>query len=446
MFVDGVTYAVLARNLAIGQGTFWNPFYTATIYPQFHEQPPFGIALESLAFTAAGDHLAVERVFSVLLGLTTLGLIVALWRSTFGDRRQDWLPLLFWLLPSTVTWAVINNMLENTQAALTTAAVWMCVRAMRRESPTVGWASGAAALAAAAVLVKGPTGLFPLAAPAIAALTVSESRPHAMRASVTMVLVMLAISAGIFASPSARVALTEYWHQHLGAAISGARGGGRLAAVGALAYHLAGGVFLRMGAMLGLVWLTATLLIARGARRGGDEVQWTRFFFLIALTASIPVLVSTKIVGHYLVPSIPLFALGFAGAARRWVAAMQQRYEGARVITTAIGSVGAALLLIAIVLPFLPIPIEPRDVRWIAEYRVIGAVLPRGSVIGTCSGAATDWGLHAYMQRFFNVSLDPRSDEYAYYLQLKDRACGAPTRCRPRTESERLTLYECRPV
>ena len=34
MFVDGVTYSSMARNLAEGRGHFWAPYYTATIYPQ----------------------------------------------------------------------------------------------------------------------------------------------------------------------------------------------------------------------------------------------------------------------------------------------------------------------------------------------------------------------------------------------------------------------------
>ena len=28
MFFDGVTYASISRNMAEGQGTFWNPHYT----------------------------------------------------------------------------------------------------------------------------------------------------------------------------------------------------------------------------------------------------------------------------------------------------------------------------------------------------------------------------------------------------------------------------------
>ena len=50
MFVDGVTYAAIARNLAEGRGTFWSPHYTATLYSIFHEHPPLGLWLESLWF------------------------------------------------------------------------------------------------------------------------------------------------------------------------------------------------------------------------------------------------------------------------------------------------------------------------------------------------------------------------------------------------------------
>src|SRR4051812_22549428 len=59
MFVDGLTYASIARNLAEGRGSFWSPSYTATIYPEFHEHPPLGLWLQSLWFRVLGDHLAV---------------------------------------------------------------------------------------------------------------------------------------------------------------------------------------------------------------------------------------------------------------------------------------------------------------------------------------------------------------------------------------------------
>ena len=37
MFLDGVTYASIARNMAENYGSFWQPYYTATVYPTFYE-------------------------------------------------------------------------------------------------------------------------------------------------------------------------------------------------------------------------------------------------------------------------------------------------------------------------------------------------------------------------------------------------------------------------
>lgn len=63
MFLDGITYAVLARNMASGVGTFWTPSLSTTVYPQFYEQPSLGLALQAAAFWLLGDHAAVERAF-----------------------------------------------------------------------------------------------------------------------------------------------------------------------------------------------------------------------------------------------------------------------------------------------------------------------------------------------------------------------------------------------
>ena len=80
MFVDGVTYASIARNLSEGRGSFWSPSYTASIYPQFHEHPPFGFWLQSLWFRVLGDHLFVERAYSLTAAVGTALLIALIWR------------------------------------------------------------------------------------------------------------------------------------------------------------------------------------------------------------------------------------------------------------------------------------------------------------------------------------------------------------------------------
>ena len=52
MFLDGVTYAAIAKNLSLNHGTLWQPFYSETIFPYFYEHPPLAIYAESLLFRA----------------------------------------------------------------------------------------------------------------------------------------------------------------------------------------------------------------------------------------------------------------------------------------------------------------------------------------------------------------------------------------------------------
>jgi len=81
MFVDGLTYAAISRNLAQGIGTFWAPSYTTTLYPQFFDHPPLGFGLQVVAFAIFGDHLLVERAYSLAMGGVTAMLMMAIWRK-----------------------------------------------------------------------------------------------------------------------------------------------------------------------------------------------------------------------------------------------------------------------------------------------------------------------------------------------------------------------------
>ena len=76
MFLDGVTYAAIARNMAAGVGNFWTPSFSQTVYPRFAEQLPLALGLEAVAFALFGDHPAVERGYAITVFLLN-GLLVA---------------------------------------------------------------------------------------------------------------------------------------------------------------------------------------------------------------------------------------------------------------------------------------------------------------------------------------------------------------------------------
>src|SRR5713226_8999107 len=86
MFLDGVAHASIARNMAENYGSFWRPYYTATVYPIFYEQPPLGFWLQSWAYRLCGDAAYVEALWGFCVGALILVGLGGIWRCL---RPQD---------------------------------------------------------------------------------------------------------------------------------------------------------------------------------------------------------------------------------------------------------------------------------------------------------------------------------------------------------------------
>ena len=165
MFLDGVLYACISRNMACGMGDFWNPHYTQTIGSVFHSHPPLAFGLEALMFKAFGDHYFIERLYSLLMFIVSGWLIALIWKRTTNNIRWAWMPLLYWIAMPLVTWSVANNMLENTMTVFVLLSVYLMLVGYQRNHKI--WLFLAAIALFAAFLSKGFTGLFPLVFPLI---------------------------------------------------------------------------------------------------------------------------------------------------------------------------------------------------------------------------------------------------------------------------------------
>ncbi|MCH7550031.1 MAG: glycosyltransferase, partial [Candidatus Krumholzibacteriota bacterium] len=114
MFVDGVMYATISRNLADGLGTLWKPHFSMTLFGEFFDHPPLVFWVESIFFRAFGDHYLVEAFYSLCTAAAATLLIVLLWRRLTanypGLARLAWLPVFFWLSIPQISWAYSNNM------------------------------------------------------------------------------------------------------------------------------------------------------------------------------------------------------------------------------------------------------------------------------------------------------------------------------------------------
>jgi len=437
MFLDGMTYAVVARNMAIGVGTAWSPTFSATAYSTFHEQPPVGLWLESLAFRAFGDHMWVERAFSLLILVVHGILITRIWRRLL-PARYDALPLFFWVLPSTVTWGAINNMLENVQALFTTLSVaCLIVGVQGTKSSAIGWGALAGTASVIAVLVKGPVGLFPLAVPPLlllvdrhtGALKRVASLSAAMWTSTAVSLVSLVVA------EAARHAILEFARTHLVPTLQGRHDVSRRSAD--IARHLTLGIGARMVGLAALIWIaTRRYLHIEGV--GATAA----LFLTIGLLASLPILVSPVLAGHYFLPAVPFFALSMAALTMPVVAAIPRPGSQFKYLAP------VALAVLLVVMPIVVVtargPLEPRDVRLIQSLDAVSSSMPIGETVGTCKESAEDWGLKGYLQRFFRVSVDARGLPVNGWFLIASGDCAPAPICRLVATSAELTLYNCR--
>ena len=433
MFSDGLLHATLARNMAIGVGSLWAPSYTETAWTEYYEHPPVGLALEAVAFRLLGDHLVVERLYSLLVLALHAAVIAGIWRR-LSSASLDWLAVLFWLTPSIVSWGAVNNMLENTQALLTTTAVLLMLDAARASTAAATAAGSAVAgvAVAAAVLTKGPAGLFPLAAPFVFAWLLlppaadAVDRRRRAIAVLTPTLVVLVTGAMLGAYEPSRHNLTMYVRTQLAPSLLGHR---EVSDPLAIVQHLLAGIVARMAALLGLCWW-----LGRPGRGATPAAPTDRAaagaFMLLGACAAGPFAFSVRLSGHYLLPAVPMFALGFALLAVTFV--------DARVRKTLI-----VLSLLAVVV--LASRRDRRDDALIRDLAAIEHAMPRAVVIGACPHprAAIDWGLHTYVQRWYRVSLDAHGRPVNGWFLQADAACAVPESCAPAASGRSMTLFRC---
>jgi hypothetical protein len=438
MFLDGVTYAAIARNLAEGRGGFWEPFYTATIYPAFHEHPPLAFWLQSIWFRVLGDHWLVERAYCLAAAMLIAWLIAIAWRALVEPAHNTWLPIAFWMLAPVVSWSIVGNLLETTMCIFVTAAV--AALALGGRGPVgaaiaAGVTSGLCVIAA--VLSKGPVGFFPLAAPVIMAL-LREHRRTAIWSTSGQWMTVALCGVALYLMPSAHDSLSRYVAEQLATALAGQRetSGSSITIVVALMQ----GVWLPMALAIGVFVIGARGWVPPSSRDRRMAIAFT----LIGLAGTLPMLVSPKQSGHYLMPAVPFYAIGAAALSARTVDACARRLSagrGARVVRM----LAAAVALGAVAAIW--IPALERDPMRLADLDRLAPVAPRGAIVGICPAANADWLLHAWMQRRFVISLDAGdSRAHDWFLKSADHSSDCPPpACVPISDPGReLMLMRCR--
>lgn len=392
MHSDGLVYSSIAANMAEGNCTLWHPMFTQTYMSNFNGHPPLMMWMLAVWMRLFGTSMLAAKLYSLAVMAGTWALVVGIWRRLGFEVRQGWLPLLLTLLIPSMIYSTHSNYLESTMALFVLASVWMALGGR-------WWHLGAGAMLALAALVKGPTGLYPLALPLLVWATgVRREGFGKMLCHTALMVVGLAVPLALLMLwGEAREYLFEYVRQQSQSA-TGFAGGSRLRVLVVLAEQLA-----ILVAVVAVAMLVAHLCkFAHPWRPASQHWRTAAMLLLLALCGSLPMMVTTKQFPHYLMAVYPVAAL----AAGALLEPLVRHFD------RPLHSTVALLLAVAMACVAVGVNIgkwgQPgRDKVLQADMQLMAEVWQRGEVVSVAHDVAADYPLQGYCYFFHRVSLDP---------------------------------------
>lgn len=428
MFVDGLAYAAISRNMAEGIGTFWAPHFADSFWlnynnlcPFFCEHPPLLFGMQSLLFRVLGDTPAVENIYNGLVLITGIIFIVLIWKMLFRHDaqlgRQAWLPVLLWYGLRIVWWTVPNNMLDTTMAVFCLASChFQFLAHVRERNATLYWIL-AGVMIFLACMVKGPVGLFPLAFP-IWYFIVYKGRPGAALKGLMIMTVIVAVAVGVLLMhPPANLLLTSYFKGQVLMALLQKRE--RAADDFTAHFYLIKILFKNIIPHLLLV---AGLVIFMSVKKIRIHVsscakQSVQLNLILIISIIFPMLISVKQSDPYLMPLTPFVALFFASMMIEWIISIHIKAKLYQEITLMIAS--AALVGI------MGYQLNNPETDRLHEVSIdIAKHVPAGAKIFLPSEIALSPLVHTAFQRYARLSIASDSTEtpYRYYDDRREVA------------------------
>jgi 4-amino-4-deoxy-L-arabinose transferase-like glycosyltransferase len=416
MFLDGLIYASISRNMAMGIGDFWTPYYTAIMQP-FYEHPPLAFWLESLFYEVMGDTIYAERIYSFITFLVTGYILVLIWKEVAGRDKlmQGWVPLLFWVSVPTLTWACPNNMLENTMMVFTSLSAYFYIKSKKSYYLLYIFLSSVSVFLG--FLTKGPFALFPLSLPFWVWIfreerkilkTIGDSFLLILFMGLPLILIMTLDSQGI-------ESLKIYFEQQVINSITGQR---EITVNTRFAI-----LFYWFNDLIPSIFIGLIIFFIAKRKSIGFVMQnqsWVFILFFLGLSAVLPIMVSMKQRSFYIIPSFVFFSLSFALAILPLIEALLNGITKNAI--TIIKGVSVTLAAISLVLSLTRIGKIGRDDDEIKGVYQVIKIVPSGTTIGISEDTNSRWAMHAQFARYGNITLDAFETGQHFLLRDKGQA------------------------
>ena len=405
MFMDGVLYATISRNLAENLGSFWDLHLTDTLAPHFHGHPPFAFVLQSLFFRLLGDNLITERLYSLLTLLITAFIIRGIWKQLVDEqyKKMSWLPLLLWVSVPIVTWAAPNNILENTMMVFTSLSVYYTLKSEIKNRFLYLFLAGFSL--SLAFLTKGFVGLFPIAILFWMLIFKKTNVPRFF--SGLTILISATILPFFFMYlfiPEGIDSIIAYINKQVVGSISNTvTVENRWFILTKLLNEL-----LPIGIMAAAIFIATRKI--KVARLPG---KWFLIFLSLGLSGVLPIMISLKQSGFYILATFPIFSVAFGLLLAPRLNVLLNKISPNNKI---LKYTSICLFLTSIMLNLINFNTIGRDEDKISDVYAMIEEIPANAVISIQENLRKDWTLHAYFGRYANISLDKKTPAINEYL------------------------------
>jgi hypothetical protein len=415
MFMDGLIYATIAKNLSLGIGSFWNPYFTATCMSDFHEHPPLAFGIQSLFYSIFGDALIIDKAYSLFTFLVNAFAIAAIWKRL--QLRHTWLPLFLWLSTPTVIWASSNNVLENTMSIFITLSVFFYLRS--EENNTVLFLCLSGIQLTLGFLCKGFVALFPWTFPLWMWLS-TRQKSFMMMLKDCLCLIFFSLLPLILLFmllPEALISMEKYMNVQVINSIKNVQ------TVHSRFYILER---LLLDLIPACICMVLLLMAGRGKSLNTHGEKNLRnqgiAFILLGLSGVLPIMISMKQSGFYILATFPFFAIGFGMLFFPFANALLEKIHYPSRRFSVFGGLSYFVFLAGLFLVIYFSGTPGRDQNKIDDTHRVLSLLPEGSIINIHPELWHDWSLQAYYARNKNVSLDPNTaNRRKFLLVLKSQ-------------------------
>lgn len=425
MFSDALTYTSIARNMAIGKGAFWTPYFSRDFWLpfqgevyQFYGHPPLVMGIMSFFFKFFGEHWFIEKAYSILVWVITIFCIKQIWQIKAADRALWWLPLLVWYTMPTVLWCYPFAMLDNSMAIFSFLASILIIKSLSKKENIYLNLTLAGLLLHLAFLSKGPVGIYPLAMPFIYGFFYRkdyELKQSLMQTGWISLVFFGTFSLWFLYQPAAHF-LKNYFYTQLGSSIGE---NDQTEVFTWLNYFDTIFYLLQetapIWAFILVIWIFAKIKKAP-FYFNQNNFTLSKFYFVVGLSGSLPMSVSHKISAFYLVPSLPFFALAFAAFFENTLSIWAEKYRLSPSKMRFWNGFMAITLVGTIIYSATKYATLWRDEDIINDTKVLTKYLPKGGTFGVFGSTLRDFTVHCYFQRYEHWELSRSIDTPQYFL------------------------------